>query len=124
VSRKRAAIAPPAAPKAAITMRRALEDLALLGGVLAGDSWLAWRVLLIFEVRSGNIRGFFMRGTATAEARPKKLRSGLTSNRTSSTASTCGPHSPRWSQTREPAPDGKTRLESSRRSEALSADAG
>src|SRR5580700_9705308 len=31
----------------AITMRRALSDLALLGGVLAGDSWLAWRVLLI-----------------------------------------------------------------------------
>jgi len=30
-----------------ITMRAALEDKALLGGVLGGDSWRAWRVLLI-----------------------------------------------------------------------------
>jgi hypothetical protein len=28
-------------------MRRALSDTHLLGGVLGGDSWLAWRVLLI-----------------------------------------------------------------------------
>jgi hypothetical protein len=30
-----------------ITLRRALADKALLGGVLAGDSWQAWRTLLI-----------------------------------------------------------------------------
>jgi hypothetical protein len=29
------------------TMRRALSDRHLLGAVLGGDSWLAWRVLLI-----------------------------------------------------------------------------
>jgi hypothetical protein len=30
-----------------VTMRRALSDRHLLGAVLGGDSWLAWRVLLI-----------------------------------------------------------------------------
>jgi hypothetical protein len=30
-----------------VTMRRALSDEHLLGGALGGDSWLAWRVLLI-----------------------------------------------------------------------------
>ena len=30
-----------------VTMRRALSDTHLLGGVLGSDSWLAWRVLLI-----------------------------------------------------------------------------
>ena len=30
-----------------MTMRRALSDPALLGSVLAGDSWRAWRILLI-----------------------------------------------------------------------------
>jgi hypothetical protein len=30
-----------------VTIRKALADKALLGGVLAGDSWAAWRVLLI-----------------------------------------------------------------------------
>ena len=30
-----------------VTMRRALSDDHLLGGVLGGDSWLAWRILLI-----------------------------------------------------------------------------
>jgi hypothetical protein len=35
----------PLAPK--ITMRRALNDPALLGDVLAGDSWQPWRILLI-----------------------------------------------------------------------------
>jgi hypothetical protein len=30
-----------------VTMRRALSDQHLLGAVLGGDSWLAWRVLLI-----------------------------------------------------------------------------
>jgi hypothetical protein len=38
---------PPTRPVGAITMRMALEDPALLGTVLQGDSWLAWRVLLI-----------------------------------------------------------------------------
>jgi hypothetical protein len=33
------------APK--ITMRRALSDPALLGNVLAGESWRAWRIMLI-----------------------------------------------------------------------------
>jgi hypothetical protein len=36
-----------AAPMAGITMRQALTDRKLLGSVLAGDSWLAWRILLI-----------------------------------------------------------------------------
>ena len=31
----------------AASMRRALSDKNLLGGVLEGDSWLAWRALLI-----------------------------------------------------------------------------
>ena len=35
------------APKAAITMRRALEDPALLGKIIAGESWWSWRILLI-----------------------------------------------------------------------------
>jgi hypothetical protein len=35
------------APKVAMTMRRALGDPALLGNVLAGDSWHAWRIVLI-----------------------------------------------------------------------------
>jgi hypothetical protein len=30
-----------------VTMRRALSDRHLLGAVLGGDTWLAWRVLLI-----------------------------------------------------------------------------
>jgi len=30
-----------------VTMRRALSDEHLLGAVLGGDSWLAWRILLI-----------------------------------------------------------------------------
>ncbi len=33
--------------KPAMTMRRALSDQALLGNVLPGDSWRAWRILLI-----------------------------------------------------------------------------
>jgi hypothetical protein len=33
--------------KTKITMRRSLEDPALLGGILAGPSWAAWRVILI-----------------------------------------------------------------------------
>jgi hypothetical protein len=34
-------------PVRAVTMRQALADERLLGGILKGDSWLAWRVLLI-----------------------------------------------------------------------------
>ena len=30
-----------------VTLRKALNDPKLLGTALAGDSWLAWRVLLI-----------------------------------------------------------------------------
>jgi hypothetical protein len=33
--------------KPTVSMREALSDPALIGGVLAGDSWQAWRVLLI-----------------------------------------------------------------------------
>ena len=33
--------------KPTVTMREALTDVRLLGSVLAGESWLAWRVLLI-----------------------------------------------------------------------------
>ena len=35
------------APAAAMTMRRALSDPALLGKVLAGGSWLSWQAMLI-----------------------------------------------------------------------------
>jgi hypothetical protein len=34
-------------PPPAVTMRRALSDPAMLGTVLVGDSWLAWRILLV-----------------------------------------------------------------------------
>jgi hypothetical protein len=46
---KSASEAPKAAagPMGSVTMRHALEDMELLGHVLAGDSWAAWRVLLI-----------------------------------------------------------------------------
>jgi hypothetical protein len=37
----------PITPLTTPTMRRALSDPALLGNALAGDSWAAWRVLLI-----------------------------------------------------------------------------
>ena len=43
----KAVAVPRAAPTAGITMRQALTDPALLGSVLEGDSWRAWRVLLI-----------------------------------------------------------------------------
>src|SRR6266545_1279372 len=33
--------------RASVTLREALNDPALLGGTLSGDSWKAWRVLLI-----------------------------------------------------------------------------
>ena len=42
MSHKPAIAAPPA-----VTMRQALSDPALLGKVLAGNSWRAWRILLI-----------------------------------------------------------------------------
>jgi hypothetical protein len=45
--RKPAAEPKALAPTAGITMRHALEDPALLGGVLSGPSWAAWRILLI-----------------------------------------------------------------------------
>jgi hypothetical protein len=38
---------PTRAPPPAMTMRRALSDPALLGNVLADDSWRAWRILLV-----------------------------------------------------------------------------
>jgi hypothetical protein len=34
-------------PKRQLTVRRALTDRSLLGGVLGGDSWRTWRTLLI-----------------------------------------------------------------------------
>jgi hypothetical protein len=37
--------------KPTVTMREALGDAQLLGNVLAGESWLAWRVL--WRNRSG-----------------------------------------------------------------------
>jgi hypothetical protein len=43
---RKPAIASPA-PKVAMTMRRALSDPALLGAVLEGDSWKAWRTILL-----------------------------------------------------------------------------
>ena len=33
--------------KPSITLRKALADPQLLGGVLTGDSWKSWRVLLV-----------------------------------------------------------------------------
>ena len=40
-------MAKPTTRRAGVTMRAALEDPELLGTVLAGDSWRAWRILLI-----------------------------------------------------------------------------
>jgi hypothetical protein len=56
-------------PKAAISMRRALEDPQLLGGVLAGDSWRAWRIILIAgwgEALTDDERVIFTRLTGRA----------------------------------------------------------
>jgi hypothetical protein len=53
----------------AATMRRALSDKNLLGGVLEGDSWLAWRVLLIAskgEELTDEERAIFQRLTGRA----------------------------------------------------------
>ena len=33
--------------RCSVSLRKALSDPKLLGNALAGDSWLAWRVLLI-----------------------------------------------------------------------------
>ena len=53
----------------AATMRRALSDKNLLGGVLEGDSWLAWRALLIAskgEELTDEERAIFQRLTGRA----------------------------------------------------------
>jgi hypothetical protein len=52
--------------KPRVTMRAALGDNALLGSVLAGDSWLAWRTLLIAamgEALTANERVIFKQFT-------------------------------------------------------------
>jgi hypothetical protein len=49
-----------------VTMRRAQSDRHLLGAVLGGDSWLAWRVLLIAamgEVLTDKERAIFAKLT-------------------------------------------------------------
>jgi gluconate kinase len=49
-----------------VTLRRALSDTHLLGGALGGDSWLAWRVLLIAamgEPLTDEERAFFAKLT-------------------------------------------------------------
>jgi hypothetical protein len=55
VSRRaaRAAQEPLTRPVGGISMRQALEDPELLGGVLAGPSWEPWRVLLIAAMGEG-----------------------------------------------------------------------
>ena len=49
-----------------VTMRRALGDRHLLGAALGGDSWLAWRILLIAamgEALTDEERGIFAKLT-------------------------------------------------------------
>ena len=61
--------AAPAPAKVAMTMRRALNDPALLGNVLAGESWRAWRILLIAamgEALNDEERAIFQRLTGRA----------------------------------------------------------
>jgi hypothetical protein len=63
-----------AAPK--VTMRKALSDPALLGGVLAGDSWRAWRILLIAAMGEGlddEERAIFQKLTGRAEESGERL---------------------------------------------------
>jgi hypothetical protein len=55
--------------KVAITMRRALEDPALLGKIIAGESWWSWRILLIAimgEVLDAEERAIFQKLTGRA----------------------------------------------------------
>jgi hypothetical protein len=55
--------------KTPMTMRRALSDPALLGNVLAGESWRAWRILLIAtmgEALDDEERAIFQRLTGRA----------------------------------------------------------
>jgi hypothetical protein len=52
-----------------VTMRPALSDEHLLGAVLGGDSWLAWRILLIAaigEVLTDEERAIFAKGGSRA----------------------------------------------------------
>jgi hypothetical protein len=72
VSRKPAKTAqePRTRPVGGITMRQALTDPELLGNVLAGDSWRAWRILLIAamgEALTDEERPIFTRLTARAK---------------------------------------------------------
>jgi hypothetical protein len=38
-----------------VSLRKALSDPQVLGGALAGDSWLPWRILLIAAVGEDRI---------------------------------------------------------------------
>ena len=71
MSRKPAKTAqePRTRPVGGITMRQALTDPELLGGVLAGESWRAWRILLIAamgEALTDDERIIFQKLTARA----------------------------------------------------------
>ena len=64
------------APQTAMTMRRALSDPALLGKVLAGDSWRAWRILLIAtmgEALDDEERAIFQRLTGRPQEPGERL---------------------------------------------------
>jgi hypothetical protein len=67
---------PSPAPKTAMTMRRALSDPALLGNVLAGDSWRAWHILLIAamgEALTDNERASFQKLTGRPQEPGERL---------------------------------------------------
>jgi hypothetical protein len=58
--------------KPTISLRRALADKHLLGGVLPGDSWSAWRTLLIEAISAGDRSKAL---AALREAEPVIMRS-------------------------------------------------
>ena len=62
-----------------VTMRRALSDKHLLGGALGGDSWLAWRILLIAamgEPLTDEERAIFVKLTGRARGARRPERNG------------------------------------------------
>ena len=75
MSRSHSSKAQPATGSA-MTMRRALSDPALLGRVLEGDSWRAWRILLIAsmgEALTNNERAIFNQLTGRPQEPGERL---------------------------------------------------
>jgi hypothetical protein len=61
-----------------VSLRKALSDPKLLGNVLAGDSWLAWRVLLI--AAAGELLTDAERAVFTSSPVGQESRVGLCMN--------------------------------------------